>query len=63
MTSFGIKTYFDLFNIVSESFLIFYTAYKVFIEAVAWNLLHLGESWRCRKGPERLLHAGKFEFQ
>ena len=30
------------------------------VEAVVWNLLHLGESWRCKKGPERLLHVGKF---
>ena len=30
------------------------------IEAVVWNLLHLGESWRCKKGLERLLHIGRF---
>ena len=27
------------------------------IEAVVWNLLHLGESWRCRKDLERLLYV------
>ena len=30
------------------------------IKAVVGKLLHLGESWRCRKGPERLLHVGQF---
>ena len=30
------------------------------IEAVVWNLLHLGESWKCKKCLERLLHAGQF---
>ena len=30
------------------------------IKVVVWNLLHLRESWRCRKGPERLLHVGRF---
>ena len=30
------------------------------IEVVVWNLLQLGESWRYRKGPERLLPVGRF---
>ena len=30
------------------------------IEAIVSNLLQLGESWRCRKGPKRLLHIGRF---
>ena len=33
------------------------------IEAVVWNLLKLGESWRCKKGPERLLPVGRFVSQ
>ena len=27
---------------------------------VVWSLLPLGESGKCRKSPERLLHAGHF---
>ena len=30
------------------------------IKAVVWSLLPLGESWKCRKIPEILLHAGQF---
>ena len=30
------------------------------IEAIVWNLLHLGESRRCKKGLERLLHVSSF---
>ena len=33
------------------------------IEAVVWNLLQLGESWRCIKGLERLMLVSRFESQ
>ena len=60
MRSFVIKTYLNLFNNVLESFPIFYTVCIACIEAIVRNSLQLGESWRCKKGPERLLHVGRF---
>ena len=58
MSSFVIKTYFDLFNIVFESFPRFYTVCIKCTKAEVLNLLKLGESWRCRNGPDRLQPIG-----
>ena len=60
MRSFVIKTYFDLFNIVLESFPKFYTVYIKCIEAEVMNLLQLSESRGCRNDLYRLLPVGRF---
>ena len=60
MRSFVIKIHFDLFNIVCKVFPILYTVYIKCIEAEVLNLLNLGENWRCRNGPYRLLHDDEF---
>ena len=50
----------DLFSVDLIAFQEFILLTKMCIEAVVWNLLHLGESSRCIKGLERLLHVGGF---
>ena len=61
MRNFVIKTYFDLFNIVLESFPIFYIVCIKCIEAEVLNSSNLGclerkkKGWKCRKDPKRLL--------
>ena len=52
--------YLDLFNAVLIVFPYFNTACKMCIEVVVWNILHLGESWGCRKGAGGLLPIGGF---
>ena len=52
MKSFIIKTYFNLINIVLESFSGFYTICIKFIQVEVLNLLKLGKSWRCKNDLE-----------
>ena len=63
--SFVIKTFFFLYLFIKvlESFpdLVLPALYiyiYIYIKVAVVNLLHLRESWRCRKGPKGLLHAG-----
>ena len=57
MRIFVIKTYFDLFNIVLESFPIFYTACVICIEAVVFNKMHWERVGGSRNAKNRLLHV------
>ena len=54
MRTFIIKTYFDLINIVLESFSRFYTICIKCIKAELLNLMKLGKRWRCRNDLESL---------
>ena len=57
MRSFVIKTYFDLFNIVFESFPRFYTACIICIEAVVLNKMHWERVGGAGNVKKRLLHV------
>ena len=57
MRSFVIKTYFDLFNIVLESFPRFYTTYIICIEVVVLNKMHWERVGGAGNAKNRLLHV------
>ena len=57
MRIFVIKTYFDLFNIVLESFPIFYTACIICIKAVILNKMHCERVGGAGNAKKRLLHV------
>ena len=57
MRIFVIKTYFDLFNIVLESFPIFYTACIICIKAIILNKMHCERVGGAGNAKKRLLHV------
>ena len=57
MRSFVIKTYFDLFNIMLESFPRFYTAFIICIEAVVMNKMHWERVGGTGNAKNMLLHV------